>query len=167
MTSPSEFFGRVLDIEAAVAWREGLRAASHRVVFTNGCFDVLHAGHAEYLAWARAQGDALILGLNSDASVCDLKGESRPIVPYEERARLLCALRSVDVVVGFSERTPEALLERIRPDIHVKSDQYREEDLPERTIVHKYGGEIRLAPHVAGKSTTDTIARIVALNRDR
>jgi rfaE bifunctional protein nucleotidyltransferase chain/domain len=161
MTS-TDFFGQLLDVEAAVAWRDALRASSKRLVFTNGCFDVLHAGHAEYLAWARAQGDALILGLNSDASVCALKGASRPIVPFEDRARLLSALRSVDVIVGFSESTPEALLERIRPDVHVKSNQYREDELPERDVVLKYGGEIRLAPHVAGKSTTDTIARILA-----
>jgi len=156
-----EFFGRLLDVEQAVAWREKLRTEGRRVVFTNGVFDVLHTGHVEYLAWTREQGDALILGLNSDASVTRLKGEMRPIVPFEERARILCALRSVDVVVGFGERTPEVILDRIRPDVHVKSAQYREEELPERTVVLAYGGEIRLAPHRAGISTTDTIARIL------
>ena len=130
-------------------------------MFTNGCFDVLHAGHVAYLAWARAQGDALVLGLNTDESVRRLKGENRPIVPFEERAEVLRALRSVDVVVGFGERTPEVLLERIRPDVHVKSDQYREDELPERTVVLANGGRIALAPHVAGRSTTDTIARII------
>src|SRR5581483_609676 len=155
------FFGRLLDVEQAVAWREKLRTEGRRVVFTNGVFDVLHTGHVEYLAWTREQGDALILGLNSDASVTRLKGEMRPIVPFEERARILCALRSVDVVVGFGERTPEVILDRIRPDVHVKSAQYREEELPERTVVLAYGGEIRLAPHRAGISTTDTIARIL------
>lgn len=150
------------DAEAAVAWREALRASGKRVAFTNGVFDVLHAGHVAYLAWAREQADALILGLNADDSVRRLKGEKRPIVPFEERARVLCALRSVDAVVGFSENTPELLLEKIRPDVHVKSDQYREDELPERTIVLAHGGEIRLAPHVAGTSTTDTIARILS-----
>ena len=91
-----------------------------------------------------------------------LKGERRPIVPFPERARLLSALRSVDVVVGFAERTPEVLLERLRPDVHVKSSQYREDELPERTVVLAHGGIIRLAPHVSGKSTTDTIATIVS-----
>lgn len=158
----ARLFGQLLDTDAAVAWREELRAESKRVVFTNGCFDVLHAGHVEYLAWARAQGDALVIGLNSDASVTRLKGERRPIVPFEERARLLCALRSVDVVVGFGERTPEVLLDRIRPDVHVKSAQYREDELPERTVVLQHGGVIRLAPHVTGKSTTDTIAAIIS-----
>jgi len=87
-------------------------------------------GHVEYLAWARAQGDALIVGLNDDGSVRALKGAARPIVPFEDRARILAALRSVDAVVGFSERTPEVLLDRIRPDVHVKSAQYREDELP-------------------------------------
>ncbi len=156
------FFGELLDLDAAASWRESLRAAGKRVVFTNGCFDVLHAGHVEYLAWARAQGDALIVGLNRDESVRALKGPRRPIVPFADRARLLLALRSVDVVVGFAERTPEVTLERIRPDVHVKSAQYREDELPERTIVLAHGGEIRLAPHVAGHSTTDVIAEIIA-----
>lgn len=158
----SEFFGRLCDVEAALEWREARRRDDKCVVFTNGCFDVLHAGHVAYLAWARSQGDALIVGLNSDLSVRALKGDTRPILSFDERAALLLALRSVDVVVGFAEPTPEALLDRIRPDIHVKSAQYREDELPERSIVLAYGGEIRLAPHVAGKSTTDIIARIVA-----
>jgi rfaE bifunctional protein nucleotidyltransferase chain/domain len=156
------FFGQLLDTDAAVAWREALRAIGERVVFTNGCFDVLHAGHVDYLAWAREQGDALIVGLNSDDSVRRLKGEARPIVPFADRARLLLALRSVDAVVGFGERTPEVLLDRIAPDVHVKSAQYREDELPERTVVLERGGRIALAPHLHGHSTTDTIARIIA-----
>lgn len=157
----SERFGRLLDVEAAANWRERLRVAGKTVVFTNGCFDVLHAGHVEYLAWARAQGDVLVVGLNEDASVRALKGEGRPVVPFADRARVLLGLRSVDAVVGFGERTPELVLERLRPDVHVKSDQYRIEELPERTVVLQHGGRIALAPHVAGYSTTDTIARIL------
>jgi rfaE bifunctional protein nucleotidyltransferase chain/domain len=155
------FFGRLLTVDEAVAWRDELRAASRTVVFTNGCFDLLHAGHVEYLAWARAQGDSLIVGLNDDDSVRRIKGASRPIVPFAQRAAVLLALRSVDVVVGFAERTPEVLIDRIRPDVHVKSDQYREEELPERSVVLQHGGRIALAPHVAGESTTDLIARII------
>jgi rfaE bifunctional protein nucleotidyltransferase chain/domain len=158
----TSFFGRLLDIDAACEWREASRARGERVVFTNGVFDVLHPGHVEYLAWARAQGDALIVGLNRDESVRALKGERRPIVPFEDRATLLRALRSVDVVVGFSERTPEVTLDRLRPDIHVKSAQYREDELPERTVVLQHGGEIRLAPHLQGRSTTDVIAEILS-----
>ena len=157
----SAFFGRLLEVEEAVAWRETLRREKRAVVFTNGCFDVLHAGHVEYLAWARSQGDALIVGLNEDESVRRIKGEARPIVAFAQRATILLGLRSVDVVVGFGERTPELLLDRIRPDVHVKSNQYREDELPERTVVLQHGGRIALAPHVAGSSTTDTIARIL------
>jgi rfaE bifunctional protein nucleotidyltransferase chain/domain len=156
------FFAPLLTTEEAVQWRNALRDAGKRVVFTNGVFDVLHAGHIAYLAWAREQGDALIVGLNSDDSVRRIKGERRPIVPFGDRARILCALRSVDAVVAFGERTPEVLLEQIRPDVHVKSAQYREDELPERDVVLRHGGSIALAPHVAGTSTTDTIARIIA-----
>lgn len=150
-----------MTLEDALAWREEQRAAGRRVVFTNGCFDVLHAGHVEYLAWAREQGDALIVGLNEDDSVRRIKGPARPIVPFADRARMLTALRSVDAVVGFSERTPEALIDKLRPDVHVKSSQYREEELPERDVVLQHGGVIKLAPHVEGVSTTDLIARIL------
>jgi rfaE bifunctional protein nucleotidyltransferase chain/domain len=160
---PAEFFGAFFETAAAAsAWREELRAGGKRVVFTNGCFDVVHAGHVGYLAWARSQGDALIIGLNTDDSVRRIKGEKRPIVPFAERARILCALRSVDAVVGFGERTPEVLLDTIKPDVHVKSAQYREDELAERDVVLRHGGEIRLAPHQEGISTTDTIARIIS-----
>lgn len=156
------FFARIFDVAQAVAWRERLREAGQRVVFTNGVFDVLHAGHVSYLAWARSQGDALIVGLNTDESVRRIKGDRRPIVPFEERARILCALRSVDAAVGFSERTPEVLLDKLRVDVHVKSAQYREDELPERDVVLEHGGRIALAPHLSGTSTTDTIARIIS-----
>jgi rfaE bifunctional protein nucleotidyltransferase chain/domain len=159
--NPGKFFGQLLDLDEAAAWREELREESRTVVFTNGCFDLLHAGHVEYLAWARAQGDALIVGLNEDQSVRRIKGEARPLVSFAQRATVLLALRSVDVVVGFAERTPELLIDRIRPDVHVKSDQYCEEELPERSIVLRHGGRIALAPHFAARSTTDLIARIL------
>lgn len=150
----------LLEVAEAVAWREKLRARRQRLVFTNGVFDLLHAGHVAYLAWARAQGDALLVGLNGDASVRALKGPERPLLPFEDRAAVLAALRNVDAVVGFAERTPEVLLDRIRPDVHVKSAQYRLEDLPERIVVLQHGGIITLAPHQAGKSTTDIVAEI-------
>lgn len=155
-----EFFAALMDARGAAAWREEQRTRGRRIVFTNGVFDVLHAGHVAYLAWARAQGDALIVGVNDDASVRANKGDLRPIVPFADRATVLRALRSVDVIVAFGERTPEALLEYIRPDVHVKSAQYREDELPERTVVLAHGGEIRLAPHLAGHSSTDIIGEI-------
>jgi len=157
----SPLFVPLFDVAEAVAWREELRAENRTVVFTNGVFDLLHAGHVEYLAWARSQGDALIVGLNHDESVRRLKGPARPLVPFAARAQVLRALRSVDAVVGFEEATPEVLLDRIRPDVHVKSDQYREDDLPEKTVVLQHGGRIALAPHLAGTSTTDLIGRII------
>lgn len=156
----ADFFAPILEREEAVRWREARRGSGHRVVFTNGCFDVLHAGHVTYLAWARTQGDVLVVGLNGDDSVRRLKGPERPFVLWEDRARILAALRCVDLVVGFDELTPEVLLDRIRPDVHVKSEQYRIDDLPERAVVEQHGGRIVLAPHVAGKSTTDLVASI-------
>ena len=156
----------ILSLDDAVAWREAQRAAKHTVVFTNGVFDLIHAGHVAYLEWARSQGDVLIVGMNGDDSVRRLKGPARPFVPFEDRAAVVAGLRSVDAVVGFPELTPETLIERLRPEIHVKSAQYRIEDLPERLVVEQYGGTIVLAPHEAGKSTTDLAARI-ALRADR
>ena len=138
-----------------------LREQKKTVVFTNGVFDVVHAGHIEYLAWARSQGDALIVGLNSDESVRRIKGPRRPLVPFADRARILCALRPVDAVVGFAQRTPEVILDRIAPDVHVKSAQYREDELPERSVVLSHGGRIALAPHQPARSTTDLIATII------
>lgn len=154
-------FAPLLTADAAREWREQLRSERRTVVFTNGVFDVVHAGHVEYLAWAREQGDALLVGLNSDASVRAIKGPRRPLVPFADRARILCAMRCVDAVVEFGERTPEVLLDAIRPDVHVKSAQYREEELPERAVVLQYGGRIALAPHQLGRSTTDLIATII------
>jgi rfaE bifunctional protein nucleotidyltransferase chain/domain len=161
----SAFAGLVLTAEAAAAWRADQAAAGRVVVFTNGCFDLLHAGHVHYLAWARAQGDALVVGLNSDDSVRAIKGSERPFSRFADRAAVLAGLRSVDVVVGFAERTPEVLLDRIAPDFHVKSAQYRVEELPERHVVESRGGRILLAPHEAGKSTTDIVARVRGAQR--
>src|ERR1700722_14853990 len=160
MPSAEDFIAPVLDRAGAVALREALRARGKIVVFTNGCFDVIHNGHTQYLAWARAQGDALIVGLNGDASVCGLKGPQRPYVPFDGRAAVLAALRSVDAVVGFDESTPVELLAALKPDVHVKSAQSRLEDPPERDVVEANGGRIALAPHIAGKSTTDLVATI-------
>ncbi|BDE08198.1 hypothetical protein WPS_34740 [Vulcanimicrobium alpinum] len=153
-------FGLILELAEAVAWRESQRAAGRIVVSTNGVFDLLHAGHVAYLAWARAQGDALVLLLNRDETVRALKGPERPIVAFDDRARVVAALRSVDVVAGFAERTPEVALDALRPDIHVKSAQYRLDQLPERAVVERHGGRIVLAPHQPGRSTTDLVAAI-------
>ncbi len=152
---------RILSLDAAAAWRDLQRANKRVVVFTNGVFDLIHAGHVGYLEWARQQGDALIVALNSDDSTRRLKGPARPFVPFDDRAHVIAGLRCVDAVVRFEELTPETILDRLRPDVHVKSAQYRVEDLPERIVIERFGGRIVLAPHAAGKSTTDLAARII------
>ena len=142
--------------EFAAALREG----GARVVFTNGCFDILHAGHVRYLAAARALGDVLILGLNSDASVRRLKGETRPVNSEADRAKVVGALKSVDYVVIFGEDTAEDLIAKVQPAVYAKGGDYTLETLPEARIVESYGGEVAFIPLVAGKSTTGMIARM-------
>ena len=141
--------------EFAAALREG----GARVVFTNGCFDILHAGHVRYLAAARALGDVLILGLNSDASVRRLKGETRPVNSEADRAEVVGALKSVDYVVIFGEDTAEELIAKVQPAVYAKGGDYTLETLPEARIVESYGGEVAFIPLVEGKSTTNIIAR--------
>jgi rfaE bifunctional protein nucleotidyltransferase chain/domain len=138
------------------------RAAGRRIAFTNGCFDVLHAGHVAYLRQARALGDVLVVAVNSDASVARLKGPGRPIVPESERAALLAALRPVDHVVLFDEATPERLLEVVRPDVYVKGGDYTPEMLPETAVVERLGGEVVMVDYVDGHSTTELVERIRA-----
>ena len=140
--------------------RKKWRADGTRVVFTNGCFDILHAGHVRYLQAARALGDCLVLGLNSDESVRRLKGESRPINNEEDRAEVLAGLAAIDHVVIFGEQTAEALVREIRPDIYVKGGDYNVKALPEAEIVDSYGGRTVLIPEVPGRSSSKVIERI-------
>ena len=137
-----------------------LRAAGQRIVFTNGCFDILHAGHVRYLEAARALGDCLVLGLNTDASVRRLKGESRPVNTELDRAAVAGALATVDYVVLFDEPTAEALIEKVRPAVYAKGGDYTRETLPEAKIVEKYGGEVHFIDLVPGRSTTKIIEKI-------
>jgi D-beta-D-heptose 7-phosphate kinase/D-beta-D-heptose 1-phosphate adenosyltransferase len=125
-------------------------------VFTNGCFDVLHVGHVRCLQWARAQGDKLVVGLNSDASVRRLKGETRPVFPQAERREMLLALKCVDEVIVFYEDTPLELIRRLRPDVLVKGADYAGKAIAGAELVK----EVRLCPLVAGRSTTGTLARL-------
>jgi rfaE bifunctional protein, domain II len=138
----------------------GLKAAGQTVVFTNGCFDILHAGHVRYLTAARALGDRLIVGLNSDQSVKRLKGAGRPINSQDDRAEVLAALTAVDYVVVFDDRTAESLVAEINPDIYVKGGDYRLEDLPEAKIVAAGGGRTVLVPEVPGRSSSTIIGKI-------
>ena len=137
-----------------------LRDGGQKVVFTNGCFDILHAGHVRYLNKARSFGDCLVLGLNTDSSVSRIKGPSRPINSQLDRAEVVGALKSVDYVVFFDEPTAEELVRQVRPDVYVKGGDYTIETLPEGQIVLGYGGKVELVHLVEGRSTTSVIAKI-------
>lgn len=133
------------------------KSAGETVVFTNGCFDILHVGHLQTLTRARAEGSRLVVGLNSDSSVRALKGPQRPIHGEDDRALMLAALRCVDAVVLFSQQTPVELLDCLKPDVHVKGGDYRVEDLPEAATVQRHGGRIVIIDLVPGRSTTAAI----------
>ncbi|TWH45305.1 D-glycero-beta-D-manno-heptose 1-phosphate adenylyltransferase [Sporomusa sp. KB1] len=137
-----------------------LQAAGKTVVFTNGCFDILHAGHVRYLAGARQLGDCLIVGLNSDSSVRQLKGPNRPVNCQEDRAEVLAGLAAVDYVVVFDETTAENLVAVVQPDVYAKGGDYTIETLPESKIVAAHGGRIVLVPEVPGRSSSNIIKKI-------
>ena len=160
MQTQSEFEGKILTAEAMRAERDRLHADGKKLVFTNGCFDILHAGHVTYLQFARAQGDALCLGLNSDASVRRNKGEKRPIVSEDNRAKLLACLRFVDYVVLFDEDEPKDLVGKILPDVIVKGKDWAHY-VSGGDIVVAHGGKIVLADMVPGLSTTNVISKIL------
>ena len=143
---------------------ENFRQQGKKIVFTNGCFDILHAGHVRYLAKAKSFGDILIVGLNTDNSVKKLKGENRPVNNELDRAEVLLGLKSVDEVVFFGEQTAENLISEIKPDIYVKGGDYTLETLPEAKIVQSYGGEVKFVQLVAGRSTTNIIKKISEQN---
>lgn len=146
--------------ERIETFADTLRQAGAKIVFTNGCFDILHAGHVRYLERARALGDCLILGLNTDASVKRLKGESRPVNSELDRAEVVGALKAVDYVVLFGEETAETLIRKVKPAVYVKGGDYTLETLPEAAIVQSYGGEVAFIDLVAGKSTTNIIKKM-------
>jgi D-glycero-beta-D-manno-heptose 1-phosphate adenylyltransferase len=140
---------------------ERCRAAGGRVVFTNGCFDLVHVGHVRYLAQARAMGDLLIVGVNSDAGVRRLKGPTRPIVPERERAEVLSALRSVDAVAFFDQDTPLDLIRHLLPDILAKGGDWSVDRIVGRDVVEAAGGKVVSIPLVEGVSTTEIARRIL------
>ena len=149
-----------LSIEEVLPWREDLRASGKKLVFTNGCFDILHAGHARLLEDARLLGDALIVAINDDASVRRLKGETRPLVPDHERAEMLMALESVDRVVLFAEDTPLEAVLALRPDILVKGADWAEGTIVGAPEVESWSGRVVRVPLREGVSTTGIIQRI-------
>ncbi|MBI5710644.1 MAG: D-glycero-beta-D-manno-heptose 1-phosphate adenylyltransferase [Candidatus Eisenbacteria bacterium] len=140
---------------------EEWRAAGERIVFTNGVFDLLHRGHVEYLEEARALGDRLVVGVNSDASVRRLKGPQRPIIPAEERAELLAALAAVDLAVIFDDDTPERLIHAVRPDVLVKGGDWALDQIVGRELVESYGGRVLAIPLRQGYSTSALVQRIL------
>jgi D-beta-D-heptose 7-phosphate kinase/D-beta-D-heptose 1-phosphate adenosyltransferase len=138
----------------------GHRRAGHRIVFTSGCFDVLHRGHVECLQQAASLGDVLVVGVNSDETVRKLKGPDRPVSPAEDRAAVVAAIGCVEYVTIFEDDTPIRLLEAVRPDIYVKGGDYDADTLPERLAVECYGGKVMTVGYLPGHSTTGIVERI-------
>jgi len=140
------------------------RSAGLSIVFTNGCFDLIHRGHVEYLNKAKSYGDKLILGLNSDLSLRKLKGENRPYINEEDRAYILSNLRAIDAIIVFEEETPLNLISIILPDVLVKGGDYKIEEIVGKEVVEKNGGKVVTVPFVQDKSTTNLIRKIQSIN---
>jgi D-glycero-beta-D-manno-heptose 1-phosphate adenylyltransferase len=151
---------KIMTVEQARAFRDKLHAAGKSLVFTNGCFDILHRGHVTYLTFARNQGDALLVGLNTDASVKTNKGDLRPINPEEDRVFVMAALEAVDAVVLFDDKEPKDLIAKIIPQVLVKGKDWAHY-VSGREVVEANGGKVVLADLVEGRSTTGTIERVV------
>ncbi len=152
---------KLLDSEAMRKERERLRAAGIRLVFTNGCFDLLHPGHVRYLAEARAQGDRLVVAVNADRTVAALKGEGRPVLPLAERMEILAALAAVDYVVAFDEETPARVIQELMPDVLVKGGDWSTDQIVGRDTVEAYGGRVLSLPFSPGYSTSSLIDVVV------
>ena len=153
---------KVITFSEAVRMTHRAKAAGKKVVTTNGCFDIMHVGHARYLKYAKSLGDVLIVGINSDRSVKENKGPLRPIVPERERAEMLVSLEAVDGVFIFDEKTPTAWLSELKPHIHVKGADRKMSEIVEKDAVGKNGGKIVRAPYLKGKSTTNIVKKIIA-----
>ena len=158
-----DFREKILDAGALPAWREALRAEGRTLAATNGCFDILHAGHVNYLQAARNEADALIVGLNSDRSTSELKGPDRPIHTEADRATVLAALESVNAVFIFDDLRATNFLQIAQPDVYVKGGDYTVDQLPaeERAIIEAQGGRITVLGHFPGKSSTEIARRIL------
>jgi D-beta-D-heptose 7-phosphate kinase / D-beta-D-heptose 1-phosphate adenosyltransferase len=154
---------KIRSVDSLLGELERCRGRNETVVFTNGCFDVLHRGHVEYLQFCRRQGDVVVVGLNSDDSIRTIKGPDRPINNQQDRAALLAALEAVDYVTIFDEPTPLSLIRKVRPDVLVKGEDWAQKGVVGREFVESYGGKVALAPLVAGRSSTATIEKINSL----
>ncbi len=153
---------RILDRNRLIARVAIARKNGARVVLANGCFDLLHVGHVRYLEGARALGDILIVGINSDEQVRTLKGAGRPFMPERERAEIIASLRAVDIVTIFNEPNVEALIRAIRPDIHAKGTDYTVETVPERDVVLSLGGRVAIVGDPKDHSTTEMLGRVTS-----
>lgn len=153
--------GKIVSIDEIVEIKDKLKKEGKKIVFTNGCFDILHRGHIEYLSKAKELGDVLIVGLNSDSSVRGIKGEGRPIVPQEDRAIILSSLYFVDYVVIFEELTPYELISKIVPDVLVKGSDWSPENVVGRDIVEANGGKVVLIELTPNRSTTNIIKTVL------
>ncbi|HMB95376.1 MAG TPA: D-glycero-beta-D-manno-heptose 1-phosphate adenylyltransferase, partial [Tepidisphaeraceae bacterium] len=161
ITEGLQHVGKLRDVKELLTELNRHRANGKRVVFTNGCFDIVHLGHVKYFQWAKQQGDLLIVGVNTDAGIRRLKGEKRPIIGEVDRLGVLEELQSIDYLVTFDEDTPIQLIEKIKPDVLVKGADYTKEQVVGWDVVEKNGGKIALAPLIDGRSTTSVIQRIL------
>lgn len=150
---------RILDRDKLIAQTKAAKKAGQTIVLTNGCFDVLHAGHIRYLQGARELGDVLVVAINADAQVTALKGIGRPILAEHERAELVASIEAVDFVTVFDEPTVEQLLLAIQPDVHAKGTDYTEETVPERDVVRSFGGRIAIVGDPKNHSTSEMLKR--------
>ena len=157
------FRDKILTVDSLATWRQALRNEGRTLAVTNGCFDILHAGHANYLQSARNEADALLVGVNSDRSTRELKGANRPIHTEEDRAAILAALESVNGVFIFNELLATSFLRTAMPDVYVKGGDYTVDDLPaeERAVVNELGGRVVVLGHVPGKSSSNLAQQIM------
>lgn len=155
-----------MTVDELVSIREELRKQNNKVVFTNGCFDILHAGHVDYITKAKSFGDILIVALNSDSSVTKIKGKNRPIVPLQERAFIISNLKAVDYVISFEEETPLETIKKIIPDILVKGADWKIENIVGKDIVEAAGGKVETIEFVNFQSTTNIIKTILERFKD-
>jgi D-glycero-beta-D-manno-heptose 1-phosphate adenylyltransferase len=159
VTDPKQKIKSIQELKALASQE---RAAGRTVVFANGCFDLIHAGHIRYLEAAKALGDVLIVGINGDACVSALKGAGRPLQPEADRAEIIASMRCVDYVLVFDALTVDGILRELQPDVHAKGTDYTTESVPERETVLAYGGRVAIAGDLKDHSTKDLIQRIVS-----
>ena len=158
-----DYLSKLKHLREAKQIVENLKKEGKKIIFTNGCFDILHVGHVRYLNDAKKYGDFLIVGINSDSSVRRIKGENRPIIDEKARAEVVAGLDSVDMVIIFSEDTPYELIKTLEPDVLIKGGDWKEEEIVGADIVKRSGGKVLTVPYISGYSTTSIIEKIIRL----